>query len=316
MKNIIEGPDDRTHAMEYQKGTVVPMVDLEISGECNLHCPTCWGTPPDMRQEHEFSDWLAMLGKLKASYGLESIALTGGEPLMIPGIDGFIEEAHKEVGLNVNLLTNSVFLGDHFSTVKPHLSSLSIPLDGSSEEVNRKSRGRDHYQVAVDWIARLSREHPELPLKVGTVVSVANFSDVLDIGEVLLAQGFGDRVSNPGTWKLYQATAFGAQQESPIWRARAVTGQDFDQLVQQVTDKFQGRIMVTGLSTSEVGGYCIIVRPNGNIVTNSLQDGREHLLATNIFEDTEGAMESIAAYHVKTRGVQRMATSYLSQGLH
>ncbi len=295
--------------LDYQKGTVVPILDLEISGECNLHCPTCWGTPPSMKQEHGLSEWLSLIEKLKVEYGLESIALTGGEPLMVPGIDSFIKGAKAGLGLNVNLLTNAVFLGEHFFSIRPYLASISVPLDGSNEMINRRSRGKDHFSVALDWISLISGQHPGLPLKVGTVVSGANIQDVPNIGEVLLDQGFSQ------TWKLYQATAFGAAQESRVWKTRRVTDQDFERLVVEMTRKFAGQMNVTGLSTVEVGGYCIIVRPNGNVVTNSLIDGTEHLLFGNIFDDTAGAMRSIGEYHVRDRGVQRMATSYGFQGL-
>ncbi len=285
---------------EYLEGTIVPMVDLEISGDCNLHCPTCWGTPPDMDQKYGLDAWLSLLRILKKDYGLESIALTGGESLLVPGIDGFIKQAREENGLNLNLLTNGILLEEHFSQIRSFLSSISIPLDGSTEEVNRKTRGTGHYKIAVDWISRLSHYNPDLPLKVGTVISSANINDAVNIGELLLTLGFGN--SSDNTWKLYQATAFGAQQESPSWKSRRIIETDFGQLIRDVALRFQGQINVTSLSTPESGGYCIILRPNGNVVTNSKIDGREHLLAPNIFEDTKGAMKSIAEYHVATRG--------------
>jgi MoaA/NifB/PqqE/SkfB family radical SAM enzyme len=301
--------------MDYKERAVVPMIDLEISGKCNLHCPTCWGTPPDMEQEHGLPDWLSLLKQLQSGYGLESIVLAGGEPLLIPGIDDFIRGVHTELGLGVNLLTNAILLEEHFPKIRPHLASISIPLDGSTEEINRRSRGSGHYQFAVDWITRLNQEHPDLPLKVGTVVSTANISDIPSVGEVLLQRGFGDPRHEANTWKLYQVTAFGAQQESHIWKTRSVAVQDFDQLVRKTRTRFQGKMNVTGLSTEEVGGYCMIVRPNGNVVSNSVTNGKEHLLARNIFEDTEGSMKAIASYHPRARGVQRMASSYSYQGL-
>ncbi|MFH1307474.1 MAG: radical SAM protein [archaeon] len=301
--------------MNYPNNKILPMIDLEISGECNLQCPTCWGTPHYMKQEYSLSKWLHLLKDLKELFGLTGVALSGGEPLLVEGIDDFIIETKSSLELNVNLLTNTLNLPKYFSRIKPFLSTISIPLDSSSEENSRELRGEECHRSALKWIAYLNNEHLDLPLKVGSVVSSLNIEDIPDIGELLLGCGMQRRYPEKDVWKLYQATAFGAEQNNPLWQELRITENVFKKAVQKTRKRYEGKINLTELATSETGGYCIIIRPNGSVVTNSKEDGREYRLFENIFEDLDGAMEAIKKYHEVGRGVERLKSSYFSQGL-
>ncbi|MFH1462574.1 MAG: radical SAM protein [bacterium] len=300
----------------YPNRSVIPIIDLEISGKCNLHCPICWGTPRNMKQHYKFSEWLELLKVLQKSFGLKGIALTGGEPLLVPNIDNFIKEAKQGLGLCVNLLTNACYLDEHFNNIKPFLSTISIPLDGPTEEINKKIRGVGHFNIALNWISRLNYNHLDLPLKVGTVVSALNIKNVPDIGEVLLQCGVERRYPEQDVWKLYQATPFGAEQNNPLWKLLRISDSDFRNVAKKTKQKYKGKINSVQLSTKEVGGYCIIIRPNGNVVANSNKDGKEHLLFNNIFTDTMGAMVAISSYHDVKRGIDRLTSSYFGQGLN
>lgn len=299
----------------YPVGTTIPIIDLEISGRCTSRCPTCWGTPHDMKQEHSLSEWLVLLNYLKENYGLRGIALTGGEPLLVEEIDGFIQEANTGLELNVNLLTNTLLLDSHFDELRPYIASLSIPLDGSTREINDAIRGEGHYDSTTEWMRYLNEDHLDLPLKVGTVVSSLNIENVPDIGDVLIENGIERRYPKQDVWNLYQATPFGAEQNNSAWTQLKISENDFHNLVRVSKERYAGKINLTQLSTNESGGYCIIIRPNGNVVTNSKADGTEYRLFDNIFADADGAMRAIGAYHDVSRGIDRLKTSYFGQGL-
>lgn len=300
----------------YTNGSVLPLIDLEISGQCNLRCSTCWGTPHDMKQMYSLSEWFALLENLRKNYSLKGIALTGGEPLLVSEIDDFIKECKIHLGLNVNLLTNACYLDKHFNQIRPYLTTISIPLDGSTDEINRKIRGIGHYDIALRWLSLLNKDFLNLPLKVGTVVSSLNLKDVPNIGDVLIKCGIKRRYPKKDVWKLYQATPFGAEQNNKLWKQLRVSDKDFNCLVRKTKKRYEGEINLTQLPTKETGGYCIIIRPNGNVVTNSKKDGSEHKLFENIFKDIDGAMKAIASYHVVRRGVERLSSSYFGQGLN
>jgi pyruvate formate lyase activating enzyme len=81
-----------------------------FTGGCNFKCPFCHnaslavrpGELPDIHEEEFFS----MLSKRKGI--LDGVCITGGEPLLMPDIAGFIGRI-KEMGYSVKLDTNGSF---------------------------------------------------------------------------------------------------------------------------------------------------------------------------------------------------------------
>ena len=56
------------------------MLDLQITGKCNLNCKFCCGAPRDIKCA-DFEDVKKVVDKL-AAVNVERIVITGGEPLM------------------------------------------------------------------------------------------------------------------------------------------------------------------------------------------------------------------------------------------
>ena len=81
-----------------------------FTGGCNFRCPFCHNASLVLRpgECRAFSEE-EILSFLKKRLGiLEGVCITGGEPLMQNGIDGFIAKV-KELGYSVNLDTNGSF---------------------------------------------------------------------------------------------------------------------------------------------------------------------------------------------------------------
>lgn len=77
---------------------------------CNLRCPFCHNSRlvinPEKQSEFTVDEILAYLKKRTGV--LDGVAITGGEPLMQPDIDCFIEQV-RELGYAVKLDTNGTF---------------------------------------------------------------------------------------------------------------------------------------------------------------------------------------------------------------
>ena len=86
-----------------------------FTGGCNFRCPFCHNRSLVFLNENDGeisqSDILEFLSKRKGI--LDGVAITGGEPLLHPGIDSFIREV-KNLGLKVKLDTN----GSNFNKMK------------------------------------------------------------------------------------------------------------------------------------------------------------------------------------------------------
>lgn len=189
-----------------RKETLPSSVDFMLLGQCNLRCPFCFGP------QHEIP---AMeTGKVKSIIqtlsrnGAERIVFTGGEPTLIKDLPEILSEAKKE-GLFTVLSTNGLKLDSNPSLLEklvPSLDWIALSLDGSTSEVNAKMRvgltpeiGLKHFGAILRVVQRIRTDHPQLKIKVGTVVAKPNLKDVHNIPFSLR-----DHAAIPDTWKLYQ----------------------------------------------------------------------------------------------------------------
>ena len=76
-------------------------------GGCNFRCPFCHNAPlvlePDAYEAVSEEDFFALLQKRRGV--LEGVCVTGGEPLLQPGLSDFLQKIH-DTGTCVKLDTN------------------------------------------------------------------------------------------------------------------------------------------------------------------------------------------------------------------
>jgi len=109
---------------QYQR----PLRDLRISvmDRCNFRCPYCM--PEDKYHEHfKFLDSAERLSfdeilrvaRLFAGLGVSKIRITGGEPLLRPGLTDLIGDLGRIDGIDdIALTTNGILLGQHAAALR------------------------------------------------------------------------------------------------------------------------------------------------------------------------------------------------------
>jgi len=278
----------------------IPAVDLEISGICNLRCPVCWGTPRGMIQKYSLKEWFNLLVILKRNAGLKSIVLCGGEPTLIPKIDKFVKHVKTKLNLKIYFETNCISLRPLLPKIAPYIDNLSIPLEGSNPEINAIRRGPLAFSKTIEVLDFMNEAYPNIHIKVGTCVFKQNAFDVPNIGWVLLRHGFNWRYPHKGVWKLYQITRFGAGKDDPEWSNMKITKDEFQEVVNKALALYKNKISITAIASHEMGGYCIIIRPNGEVVSNAhTQYGEEYSVFPNIFSDPKQGIKKLFNTKVK-----------------
>jgi SynChlorMet cassette radical SAM/SPASM protein ScmF len=117
-----------------------------LTGNCNLRCRHCWIAPTYIANEstklfldvHHFKSIIKQAKPL----GLNSVKLTGGEPLLHPNIFEIIEIVKQE-DLELTIETNGTLCSLELSQLirscrKPFIS---VSLDGSTKETHEYIRG-------------------------------------------------------------------------------------------------------------------------------------------------------------------------------
>ena len=117
---------------------------LHLLGRCNLRCAHCYmHGAPDRREMLEIEDVVDAIGEC-ARLGIGSLYITGGEPLLYPGIEHVLEAGAKIKGMTITLCTNATRLKERDAARFGELGlRLSISIDGDAayHDSFRKRRG-------------------------------------------------------------------------------------------------------------------------------------------------------------------------------
>jgi MoaA/NifB/PqqE/SkfB family radical SAM enzyme len=114
------------------------------------------------------------------------IVFTGGDPLQRPDAPDLVRFA-KETGLETALSTTGDLLTlEILDDLAPHLDLISLPLDGSTEAINSKTKHPGHYVAimqALEWL----RSYPRIDVKICTPVTRHNLSNIPSITQLVEA---------------------------------------------------------------------------------------------------------------------------------
>lgn len=135
---------------------------LYIAGACNLACRHCWISPTFNPQGGGQFVSLAHVAKAVREgkpLGLNSVKLTGGEPLLHPQFRELITLLH-EAELDITIETNGTLIDDDMATFlkEKGVSFISVSLDGATPEVHEALRVvRGSFDKAVNGIRFLGK---------------------------------------------------------------------------------------------------------------------------------------------------------------
>ena len=169
----------RLRSLDDRRGR--PLKDLRISvmDRCNFRCPYCM---PENQYHRDFQflhsderlsfSEISRLARLFVERGVTKLRLTGGEPLLRPGLVDLIGELSLIEGVeDLALTTNGILLAQHAAALKgAGLDRVTVSLDALDEATFRRmSGGRGTPERVLEGIDA-AIEAGLMPLKINTVV--------------------------------------------------------------------------------------------------------------------------------------------------
>jgi cyclic pyranopterin phosphate synthase len=165
-----------------------PINYLRISAtdRCNLRCIYCMPAEGvELRSHRDILSYeeIRTIAQAAAELGMDSIRVTGGEPLVRLGLPHLIEMlAGIEAVDNIALTTNGVLLADYAAELKAAgLERVNVSLDTlKPDRFRRITRGHSELEQVLDGIEAARRVGLE-PVKLNMVVmSGINDDEILD----------------------------------------------------------------------------------------------------------------------------------------
>ncbi|HSD62514.1 MAG TPA: radical SAM protein [Ignavibacteriaceae bacterium] len=232
-------------------------IDFHITCECNQDCPYCWG-PQNIKKPVSISVAKSIIKKIKDS-GARRIVFTGGDPLKRKDLGEMIRYA-KESGLEVALSTTGDSLTSTFLRwYAPYIDLISLPIDGSTEEISSKTKEAGHLTAVLKALNLLKR-HPHIDVKLCTPVTKYNIKDIPNI--LSLAENYKSHTASRVFYNIFQT--FPRSFSEVNWGELIVSNREFVMLKRKLSGR--KKIKVNFLSHTTLDKLYLMVFPNGNLV--------------------------------------------------
>jgi cyclic pyranopterin phosphate synthase len=166
----------------------VKYLRVSVTDQCNLRCVYCNPLGGGSRQREEMltSDEIRRVVALGVRCGIRTVRLTGGEPLVRPGIVELVRELSGVPGLeDLALTTNGVLLGAMAADLKDAgLQRVNISLDAADPACFQRMTGSDSLTQVRAGIDR-ALEVGLAPVRINcVVVKDVNLSQVPALAEM------------------------------------------------------------------------------------------------------------------------------------
>jgi len=248
-----------------QKLNGVSTIDFHITAKCSQACPYCWG-PRRFRNPVDTDTAQRILTRIK-DLGVRRVVFTGGDPLQRPDAPDLIRFA-KEIGLETALSTVGDLVSPNLlEQVSPYLDLISLPLDGSTEEINTRTKHRGQYAAvmrSLEWL----RSFPNIDTKVCTPATRHNLNDVPAIAQ--LVEEYSHTTQARVFYNVFQA--FPRAMFTVKWEKLIVSDEEFSSLKDQVPAGM--KIRINFLSHETLDKLYVMVFPDGSM---TIPKGSEYL---------------------------------------
>ena len=201
-------------------GRKISYLRLSVTDRCNLRCSYCMpaaGVPKLDHRDILSYEELLRVARAALTLGVEKIRITGGEPLIRPGLTGFLAQLARLEGLRkLVLTTNGILLPEMAVELREAgVESLNISLDSlSAETFSRITRGGVLARALEGIAAAEAAGFPFVKLNV-VVMRGINDGEVGDFATLTLDKPCRVRFIE------YMPT-----QADPDWCERSVTGDE------------------------------------------------------------------------------------------
>jgi MoaA/NifB/PqqE/SkfB family radical SAM enzyme len=228
------------------------------------------------------SDMLRVV-RLLANHGTRVLVITGGEPTLISDLPIVLREV-KALGMKSVLSSNGLLIGPRMDEIVSNLDWLALPLDGPTADSNGRMRegSSQHFTAVLDLLVKIRARYPRLKIKLGTVVTRLNVSEVSEIPRILPPDAL------PDVWKLYQFSPSSYGKDNRL--SLEIGADEFEAAVanaRRAAERLNLRLAV--YRNSERDGKYLFIEPTGEAVV--IHAGAE-LAIGNILNDPEGVLDT------------------------
>jgi len=155
-------------------GRTVTKLRLSVTDQCNMRCVYCMpskGIEWIASEETLTFDEIKRVVNIMTMLGVRKIRITGGEPLLRPGVEDLISSLSKLNNVDsVSMTTNGYFLKQHAKNLyHAGLKGINVSLDSLNPGKFHKLTRRNYFERVIEGIEEAERTNIS-PIKINVVV--------------------------------------------------------------------------------------------------------------------------------------------------
>lgn len=145
--------------MQYERpenGLNITSAYVHLLNRCNLNCLGCYSMNDERNKEPDAStnQWKLGFSRL-AQAGVNSIVISGGEPLLRKDIAELMRYAKEEAKIeNITLITNGT-IDFPYDQLKEYINTIAVSVDGYDKEHQSFIRNEDIFDKIMDTIIKI-----------------------------------------------------------------------------------------------------------------------------------------------------------------
>lgn len=170
-------------------GKQLHVVELWMSGQCNLHCKHCYVSGTSNRRTLTPAEYVNLTRRMVHG-GLIDVVLPGKEPLLRDETWLVIEAAREAGARSVGMTTNGTLLERHVSKLNERpVDVINISLDGP-RAMHDSIRGKGVFDTVLRGVSALQQSTDSIRMISNCTVSRANCSHLVDVAKIASNSGF------------------------------------------------------------------------------------------------------------------------------
>jgi radical S-adenosyl methionine domain-containing protein 2 len=258
-----------------------PVLDIYVTGACNLACPYCFGENDKKSgmPRHAFEQALRFAKFLEAT----TVEICGGEPLLYKDFKWAVESARRE-GFRLILRTNGLLIENWREFIADNFDAVGISLDGDFEANDRLRPSKSLFALSPEEkfdrplaeVFALKALNPNLQIILASVATAENLDGLINLAKIILA-------TRPpfDLWKIHQFVSNNFRSVDAKSQF-GLSSKQFLQFEAELEFIASDKIPFSCRKSNAIGNSCIIVgrdgdvlidaKPFGNILDQSFED--------------------------------------------
>lgn len=233
-----------------------------ITARCNQNCKYCHRFLNIMDLTYEEN--LEILNNLENS-GVTSITWTGGEALLLNGVDELLKISHEK-GIKNKIITNGKLLTkERIDKIYKYLDSITLSIDSIDDDINYSlGRGKNHFEEIKEILDYIKEKNYDVKMRINSVVCKNNVNNFEDLTNFL-------NNYNIYSWRIFKFM--------PLREKAVINKESFDiplRIYDKVVSYIKTNSNIENIDTrieEDMEKKYVLILANGNIVmTNKGKD--------------------------------------------